>query len=422
MQNERFVSYAQNLEDVMLWRALHDAVEGPGFYIDVGAADPVALSVTKAFYDRGWHGIDVEPLPDEAARLEDARPRDIVVQAALTDAAQAVAGTATFHRVTQSGQSVAPTGLSTLDPAVADAAVAGAGVAGAGIDGVAGVLVERIDVPLTTLAAVCRAHVGGPVHFLKIDAEGAEAAVLGGADFAACRPWIVLVEATAPGSGEGTAAAWEPGLLAARYDLVWFDGLNRFYLAREHADLARHFTVQPNVWDDYRVDDPAGRARIEAAEAQAYTDRMALAVLRKEAIRLASLAPSSPTPPSSPHPPPSPPVSSPSPADTTRPGAKRRLVQAVYRVLRPLLRPILWRGRQFLVGDIRRELFELGQRQDLLLAQAGARVPSLGSTDADMVGAMERLLLTLALEQGRTGTVPPAPAPAAALPNAGIDG
>ena len=52
-----FVSYAQNFEDVMLHRALNHVVRG--FYIDVGAADPEALSVTKAFYDNGWHGINV---------------------------------------------------------------------------------------------------------------------------------------------------------------------------------------------------------------------------------------------------------------------------------------------------------------------------------------------------------------------------
>ena len=42
-----FVSYAQNMEDVMLWRALKDVDQG--FYVDVGANDPNVHSVTKAF-------------------------------------------------------------------------------------------------------------------------------------------------------------------------------------------------------------------------------------------------------------------------------------------------------------------------------------------------------------------------------------
>lgn len=46
-----FISYAQNFEDVMLRRALRSVERG--FYIDVGAADPVEMSVTKTFYDAG---------------------------------------------------------------------------------------------------------------------------------------------------------------------------------------------------------------------------------------------------------------------------------------------------------------------------------------------------------------------------------
>ncbi len=56
-----FTSYAQNFEDVMLWRALRHIDQG--YYIDVGAWSPELDSVTKAFYEHGWHGINVEPNP-----------------------------------------------------------------------------------------------------------------------------------------------------------------------------------------------------------------------------------------------------------------------------------------------------------------------------------------------------------------------
>ena len=42
-----FISYAQNFEDVMLRRVLKHVENG--FYIDVGAQDPSADSVTKLF-------------------------------------------------------------------------------------------------------------------------------------------------------------------------------------------------------------------------------------------------------------------------------------------------------------------------------------------------------------------------------------
>src|SRR5438876_9312099 len=53
------ISYAQNFEDVMLGRVF--AGRKTGFYVDVGAADPVNLSVTKWFYDLGWSGLNIEP-------------------------------------------------------------------------------------------------------------------------------------------------------------------------------------------------------------------------------------------------------------------------------------------------------------------------------------------------------------------------
>ncbi len=101
----------------------------------------------------------------------------------------------------------------------------------------------------------------GDVHFLKIDVEGAEGAVLQGADFAAYRPWIVLAEATVPLTQEENYAGWEPILAAADYQFVWFDGLNRFYVAAErHAALSPHFRVPPNCFDRFVVVDPEKEA------------------------------------------------------------------------------------------------------------------------------------------------------------------
>lgn len=54
------ISYSQNFEDIILWRALKNIENG--FYIDVGANDPVVHSVTKLFYENGWRGINCEPV------------------------------------------------------------------------------------------------------------------------------------------------------------------------------------------------------------------------------------------------------------------------------------------------------------------------------------------------------------------------
>ena len=241
-----FVSYAQNFEDVLLWRAFRTVPDG--FYIDVGAAHPDVDSVTRAFYDRGWRGINIEPVPEFFARLTGARPRDVNLRLAVG----AAASDGTVYVI-------AGTGLSTTD---ADQARRHRDD---DLD------VRAQDVPVMTLAEICRAHAPQTVHFLKIDVEGAEHAVLSGADFSMFRPQIVLVEATAPGTTVQTHQDWEPILLDAGYRFVWFDGLNRFYVAQEHAaSLAPHFDVPVCVFDDFlRAADTEWTRRISHAEMQA---------------------------------------------------------------------------------------------------------------------------------------------------------
>ena len=89
----------------------------------------------------------------------------------------------------------------------------------------------------------------GEIHFCKIDVEGAEADVLEGLDVAGWRPWVVVVESTRPNSTEQTHESWEPSLLSAGYEFCLFDGLNRFYVANEHAELRHKLSAPANVLD-----------------------------------------------------------------------------------------------------------------------------------------------------------------------------
>ena len=56
-----FISYAQTLEDVMLYRALREVTQG--FYIDVGAHDPILHLVTLAFYAEDGLEVHVHHVP-----------------------------------------------------------------------------------------------------------------------------------------------------------------------------------------------------------------------------------------------------------------------------------------------------------------------------------------------------------------------
>ena len=101
------LSYSQNFEDVMLHRALKGAEKG--FYIDIGPNAPTPDAVTKAFYDAGWRGINIEPVGEWFEKLEQDRPDDINLQVA----AGARKGSASFYEV--SG-----TGISALDKLLAE--------------------------------------------------------------------------------------------------------------------------------------------------------------------------------------------------------------------------------------------------------------------------------------------------------------
>ncbi len=225
-----FVSYAQNFEDVILWRALHRI--GQGFYIDIGAGDPDAESVTRAFYDRGWRGVNVEPSRTAYLQLVARRPRDVNINAAMLNRT----GPVCYYPVDGGN------GLSTIIASVAAMRRA---------DGWP--VQEGVSVDGDTLSNICRRHaVDQPIHFLKVDVEGAERDVLLGADFTLFRPWIVVVESEGPGVSEERDRAFEEPLLAANYRAAYFDGLNRFYLADEHADdLTRALSVPPNVYDRF---------------------------------------------------------------------------------------------------------------------------------------------------------------------------
>jgi len=81
-------TYAQTGEDRILHALLacagiHDSHRG--FYVDVGANEPVKHSNTFMFYRRGWQGITVEAQPDLVEKHRRVRPRDRAVCAVVSD-------------------------------------------------------------------------------------------------------------------------------------------------------------------------------------------------------------------------------------------------------------------------------------------------------------------------------------------------
>lgn len=223
-----FISYAQNFEDVILWRALKDIKNG--FYVDVGANDPVIDSVTLAFYKQGWNGINIEPLDIHHQALVKNRPRDINICCA----AGSERGNFNIYDVRD------VRGWATMDINVANEYIK------------AGHKVEEISVDVERLDDILSGHAPGEIQFLKIDVEGAEIDVLNGLNLERWRPWIILAEVRKPNGELPNNSEWEKILLVNNYKKSYFDGVNVFYVANEHYDrLHRIISVPPNVLDDF---------------------------------------------------------------------------------------------------------------------------------------------------------------------------
>ena len=219
-------SYAQNFEDVMLWRALGHIEKG--FYIDIGAQHPVLDSVSKAFYKRGWRGIHVEATKTYADLLRQDRPDETVIQAAVSDRH----GTLTFYEIPE-------TGLSTGDSAIAE------------MHRLKGFAVRQTLVPTITLADILSLAGHREIHWLKIDVEGMEKRVLQGLTLVHNKPWILVVESTAPNSRVSTHGEWEENVLSAGYEFAYFDGLSRFYVLAELRKLKSKLLIPPNIFDSF---------------------------------------------------------------------------------------------------------------------------------------------------------------------------
>jgi FkbM family methyltransferase len=223
---EQIISYAQRYEDMHLLRVFGD--QPNGFYIDIGAGHPVYDNVSFAFYLRGWLGVTVEPNAGLAQLSEAVRPRDTCVQSLVGEKP----GEATYYLIEHFH------GLSTTVESHARAAHAQFGKPS-----------QAMTMPVTTLRALCAQHVPAAIDFLKIDVEGAERDVLAGGDWQRFRPKVVIAEALEPITMAPSWQAWEPLLTRSGYRFALFDGLNRYYVADEHAALAERLAAAPASFD-----------------------------------------------------------------------------------------------------------------------------------------------------------------------------
>jgi FkbM family methyltransferase len=76
---------SQEGEDVLLKRLLKSHYRKPGFFLDVGAHDPIRFSNTYHYYINGWRGINIDPKPGMKSLFDKVRPDDHNLEMGISD-------------------------------------------------------------------------------------------------------------------------------------------------------------------------------------------------------------------------------------------------------------------------------------------------------------------------------------------------
>jgi FkbM family methyltransferase len=225
-------TYAQYNEDVILL-ALLDGVKD-GFYVDVGANYPTIDSVTKLFYERGWSGINIEPIGSLFNDLKKERPRDVNLQIGAGEKN----GEATLREY------VGIPGHSTFDDEQKEH------------EGQKEF--KEYTVPIRSLQDIFDEYKPAKIDFLKVDVEGYEYQVIKGNNWSRYRPEVICIEAN------HIKHDWRPILEKNGYRLFIKDGLNEYYLSKEawwrtegFADRAvdlNYHTLKQHQWEAWSVD------------------------------------------------------------------------------------------------------------------------------------------------------------------------
>lgn len=192
-------SYSQWGEDRLVWEFFEGRTDG--FFLEAGAYHPVQLSQTCLLEKRGWHGVLVEPLPDNAQAFADQRPNSRLVTMALGDPGQA-GEELTF---------VVPDGETSLARLLEPGEAVPEG--------------ERVSrVPLTTLTRVLDESEATRLNYLSLDLEGYELPALRGLDFERWRPDLIVIEDRVENLDQHRFL-WSQG-----FHLVYRTGSNNWYV------------------------------------------------------------------------------------------------------------------------------------------------------------------------------------------------
>ncbi len=219
------VTYAQNREDIII--AGFFPAGYCGFYVDVGANDPVKDSVTNYFYRLGWRGMNIEPIERHYKNLCTQRPRDINLKTGVGTKA----GELAFREY-------AGDGLSTFSNNMKKQYERGAE------DGNTAKYKDYI-VQIKKLEDIFLQYSVTNIDFIKIDVEGYEYDVIVSNNWKKYRPKVICIEANHINKD------WRPVLRDNGYILKFFDGLNEYYVDKTIKSLLSFDYVKAVIGINY---------------------------------------------------------------------------------------------------------------------------------------------------------------------------
>jgi FkbM family methyltransferase len=227
--------FSQNFEDLYLWRLFKHIDQG--FYIDVGAYHPEKHSVTKIFYDQGWRGINIEPVPEFFERFQRDRCQDINLPIAISSSRGKVDlnvyGDSGLASIDRSSRASAPPNFKELQ--------------------------QSIQVDSLPLYDVIKAYAPPRIDYIKVDVEGLEYDVVRSLSLDSLpldlKPKVILLEVTIPLSK--VVSASRDGCRSLLYEHGYkhflFDGLNDYYCLESDYFRFSEISLPPNVFDGVPV-------------------------------------------------------------------------------------------------------------------------------------------------------------------------
>jgi len=167
---------SQEGEDILLKRLLKSRCHSKGFYVDVGAYDPIRFSNTFHFYLQGWRGINIDPNPATKDSFDIVRPGDINICMGVSNKK----GCLEYHMFEEGA-------FNTFSSDQAQTVIDSSKSSYMGIK----------EIEVDCLSTILAGHLPEKqtISYMNVDVEGWEIEVLESNDWSQFRPYFISIEA-----------------------------------------------------------------------------------------------------------------------------------------------------------------------------------------------------------------------------------